>query len=68
MNETKNLMNKKADELTVGDTLLVTAIAPILVIGTMAAAGGVIAVCSKTADKFKEVRENRKNKHLNVVK
>ncbi len=68
MIETKNLMNKKADELTVGDTLLVTAVTPILAIGTMAVAGGVIVVCSKTADKFKEVRENRKNKHLKVVK
>ncbi len=68
MEENKSLWNTKVNDLTVGDQIKVAAVAPIIVMAGMAAPLVVISVCSKTADKFREVRENRKNKNLEVVK
>lgn len=62
MEETKNLMDKTADELTVRDTLILTAVAPILVIGSAVVTGAAFSGASKVAEKVREFKANRRLK------
>ena len=66
--ETKNLWNKKADELTVGDILKINATVPILMIGCGLAAGAVVVVSDKITTKFRTIRTNRQLNKIKIVK
>ncbi len=68
MEENKTLWNKKMDELTVGEVLKLNLAAPIVMVGGMVATGVIVVVSDKIITKFHEVRANRKNKTIQVVK
>ncbi len=62
MEENKNLMNTNVSDLTVKEVLLVNLVAPIVMIGGVVIMGTLYGVGQTAVDKFKAVRENRKNK------
>ncbi len=65
--ETKNLWNTKADELTVGDILKINAAVPILMIGCGLAAGVVVVASEKVVTKFRTIRMNRNLNKIKIV-
>ncbi len=65
--ETKNLWNKKADELTVGDILKINASVPIFMIGCGIAAVAVVVVSDKITTKFRTIRMNRNLSKIEIV-
>ena len=72
MEETKNILDKTASELTVKDQLIVTAVAPIVAFAAVGAATVVAAASVNVYNKIKAqsnaVRENRRNRKLELVK
>lgn len=54
MDETKNLWNKRADELTVGDSVKISVATPILVMAGMALAGGIFSAVSGLSRKIRK--------------
>lgn len=63
MEETKNLWKKTAAELTVGETMTVTMLTPIVMIGSMAALVTVAVAISEIKDKIHEMKMHRRNKN-----
>ncbi len=66
MEENKNIWNKKMDELTVKDVIIVNVALPVFVIGGIAGAGAVVGGLNAAKDKFQQFRTTRKS-NLKVV-
>jgi hypothetical protein len=64
MDETKNLWNKKMDELTVRDVVVMNLIVPAVMVGGVVVIGTVVNVGTKTKDKFQEILIARQIKKL----
>lgn len=60
--EKKNLWNKKADELTVGDALKLNAAVLGITLGVIAGIGAGAVVWEKTSLKFRQMKLDRKAK------
>lgn len=56
------ILDKKPDDLTVGDALKINAVILAAIVAIPVAISGVIVGTDKAVQKFKEMRKNRKNK------
>lgn len=68
MEENKNILDKTTSELTVKDQLIITAVAPLIAVASVGVAAGAFAVYDKASTKIQNVRKNRQNKRLSIVK
>lgn len=56
------LWNKKMDELTVKEVIIVNVALPIVVVGGLFTVSAAVGTVSKATNKFREFRTNRQNK------
>lgn len=61
MENNKNLWNKTADELTVGDVVKINLAVPAIMVGAAVAIGAGITVFEKAANKIQKIKNNRTN-------
>ncbi len=67
METTKNLLNKKMSDLTVGESMKVTAVIPIVVIGGPVLIGLGYSYGNDVVAKVKELRRNHRKSKLKTV-
>ncbi len=67
MEENTNLWNTKASDLTVAESMKLSAAVPIIMIGCTAAAVTVVVVADKITTKFRTVRMNRNLRKIEIV-
>ncbi len=67
METTKNLLNKKMSDLTVGESMKVTAVTPIVVIGGPVLIGLGYSYSKDAIVKVKELRRNHRKSKLKTV-
>ncbi len=67
METTKNLLNKKMSDLTVGESMKVTAVIPIVVIGGPVLIGLGYSYGNDVVAKVKELRKNHRKNKLKIV-
>lgn len=66
--ENKNIWNKKMDELTVKDAVVINLAIPAIAVGGIVAIGAAVNGYNAASSKFRKFKSNRQNKNLEIVK